>query len=368
MNNLGAVPIRHSSAATGPDTPADAGTDQASTGLAGWFVARFRRARGLVALAIILATVALPPFAQAQVDSSAWPNRPLRFIVGYAAGGPADTMARLIAPLMAKELGQSIVVDNRPGASGALGVAAVMQSEPDGYTLLYAAVSEITVAPAVSKVAYDPQKDLAPIALAVRSPFILVASNHFPPNTLAELVAYAKAHPRDTSYASYGTNSINHLAGERFKQLTGIDSTHVPYKGGAQAVPDLISGRVQFEFDVPASTMKLLQAGQLKAIAVASPQRLTTLPSVPTTAEAGLPAMQVSSWQALFAPAKTPAAVIDRLNAALRKALASPEITEALATRGLSAGGGSPADLAAMVATELEAWRSVAPLVGGDKP
>lgn len=355
MNAFQNDPGCHSCVATKPNAAVDAPAG------------RPRRARWLAMLAFTLAGAALP-LDSALADSPAWPNRPLRFVVGYAAGGPSDTMARLIAPLMGRELGQSIVVENRPGASGALGVAAVTQSEPDGYTLLYAAVSEITVAPAVSKVAYDPQKDLAPIALAVRSPFILVASNHFAPNTLAELVAYAKAHPGRTSFASYGMNSINHLAGERLKQLTGIDSTHVPYKGGAQAVPDLISGQVHFEFDTPASTMKLLQAGQLKAIAVASPQRLAMLPAVPTTAEAGLPAMQVSSWQALFAPAKTPTAVIDRLNAALRKVLASPEMTEALAARSLGAGGGSPADLAAMVATELDAWRSVAPLVSSGKP
>ena len=334
--------------------------------------ARRHAVRRLAATLLVLGAVAAlaPQAAQAQQPGAPapFPNKPMRFIVGYAAGGPADTMARLFAPLMARELGQPIVVENRPGASGALGVATVMQSEADGHTLLYAAVSEITVAPAVTKVAYDPQKDLAPVGLAIRSPFILVASKAFAPDTLADLVKYAKANPGTTSFASFGMHSINHLIGERFKRLTGIDSEHVPYKGGAAAVPDLISGRVQFAFETPAATLKLLQAGQLKALAVASPERISALPDTPTTREAGLAALQATSWQGLFAPAKTPPAVIERLNAALKTALASPEMTEVLASRSLGAGGGSPKDLAAMIATELDAWRAVAPLVGGAKP
>ena len=162
--------------------------------------------------------------------------------------------------------------------------------------------------------------------------------------------------------------SFNPLAGERVNRMTGIAREHVPYKGGAAAVPDLISGRVQFAFETPAATLKLLQAGQLKALAVASPDRISALPDTPTTREAGLPALQATSWQGLFAPAKTPPAVIERLNAALKTALASPEMTEVLASRSLGAGGGSPKDLAAMVATELDAWRAVSPLVGGAKP
>jgi tripartite-type tricarboxylate transporter receptor subunit TctC len=300
----------------------------------------------------------------AGAQSAAWPERSIRLIVGYPAGGGADTVARLFAPLLSKQVGQPVVVENRAGASGSIGIAAVMQSPPDGYTLFIAASSEMTIAPAVGKVSYDPERDLKPVALLGSWPYVLVAAPSFPPNSIAELIAYSKTNPGKLSFSSFGANSVTHLTGELFKSLTGVDAVHVAYKGSAPSIADVMGGQVQFTFDSPVSTLKLVHAGKLKALAVTSNERLKGAADIPTTREAGVPELLASAWIGLLAPANTPTAIVDRLNAEARKALESPELREAFESRIIEPGGGSPDDLGKIISSQLGQWRLTAKRIG----
>jgi tripartite-type tricarboxylate transporter receptor subunit TctC len=320
----------------------------------------FLRLAAIAAAALSVLAVASPA-----AEAETWPSKPIKFIVGYPAGGGADISARLFAEHLPKTLGQPIIVENRAGGGGRIGATSVARAEPDGYTLYVAAISEISIAPATVKdMPYDPEKDFRPIALFGKWPQILVASPSFPPNNIAELVAYLKANPGKVSYSSFGTNTLNHINGERFKAVLGIEAVHVPYKGSGPSLTDVMGGHVQYTFDAPSTTLSLIQSGKLKAIGVAGPERLAAAPELPTLAEAGLPNFYVSSWIGLLAPAGTPQAIVDRLNKETLAALALPEVQAVLRKANTEPGGGTPGEFAKRIRDEIADYKQLAAKIG----
>lgn len=308
-------------------------------------------------IAIALASTAS---AAGWAQGDAWPSKPIKLIVSWPPGGSADTTARLVAEQLSRRLGQPVVVENKPGAGGKIGTLFVARSDPDGYTLLLGAPSEITIAPATTRaMQYDPLKDLQPISTLVSGTFMLVASPRFAPNTVAELVAYAKRNPAQVNYASFGNNTTNHLYGEQFKDATGISATHVAYKGGAPAWNDLLGGQVQFMFENAALAMPQVKAGRMKALAVLSPQRIALAPDVPTMAEAGVPGIGMQSWLGLFAPAKTPRTIVNRLHDEVAAALAAPDLAKQFEARGAPASVSTPDEFQKLVRTEIDAWKGL---------
>ena len=322
----------------------------------------FDRAVRLV-LAAGAALACVVPTAQAQAQ--AWPTKPVKIVVAYPPGGSTDIAARILAEKLSKTTGQQFVVENRGGAAGTLGALSVVRADPDGYTLLFAASPEVSIAPITMKaLAYDPVKDLQPITLVGTVPFFLVAYPGFPPNTLPELIAYTKANPGKVNYSSYGNNTSNHLVGELFKATAGIDTTHIPYKGSGPSITDLMGGQVQYTFDTYAATGGHLKAGKLKAIAVATPQRIATAPDVPTMGEQGLPGFVGGTWFGLLAPAKTPKAIIDRIHADVVAALEAPDLRKAFEDRNIIPGGNTPDEFGAFIQKEVAKWRDLATRVG----
>ena len=282
--------------------------------------------RFLAAIAASLTVFA----AQAQV----WPAKPISLVVTYPPGGGADTMARLIAPKLGEALGQTVVVENKPGASGQIGASAVAKATPDGHTLMLDA-SSFAVNPALfSKLPYDSDKAFKPIGVIALFPNVLLVNPSFPATSVKEMVALAKAKKNAVSYASSGNGSAQHLAGAMFESAAGVDMLHVPYKGGGPALNDVIGGQVPVFFGNLASTLQHVQAGKLKALAVTSAKRSAILPNAPTMAEAGLPGYEVYEWNAIFAPAGTPDAVIAKIAAALQKTMDSPEVKARIASLG----------------------------------
>lgn len=320
--------------------------------------------RALLALSLALAaSLTLAPAAKAQVPP--WPTKPVKIIVAYPPGGSTDIAARVLAEKLSKTTGQQFVVENRGGAGGTIGATSVARAEPDGYTLLFAASPEVSIAPTTMKaLAYDPVKDLAPISLVGSVPFFLVAYPGFPPNTLPELVAYAKANPGKVNYSSYGNNTSNHLVGELFKATAGIDTTHIPYKGSGPSITDLMGGQVQYTFDTYAATGGHLKAGKLKAIAVATPERIATAPEVPTMSEQGMPGFIGGTWFGLLAPAKTPRATVERINAEVVAALNAPELRKSFEEKNIIPGGNTPDEFGAFIQKEVAKWRALADKVG----
>ncbi|WP_137916892.1 tripartite tricarboxylate transporter substrate binding protein [Hydrogenophaga sp. 2FB] len=303
--------------------------------------------------------------ASGWAQGDAWPNRPLRIIVSWPPGGSADTTARLVADRLARRLGQPVIVENRPGAGGKIGTQAVARAEPDGYTLLLGAPSEITIAPATTRsLAYDPVKDLQPISTLVSGAYMIVASPRFAPNTVAELVAHAKHSATPINYASYGNNTTNHLYGEQFNHLTGITAAHVAYKGGAPAWTDLMTGQVQFMFENAALAMPLVKAGRMKALAMLTPERIALAPEVPTMTEAGYPGMGMKSWLGLFAPAGTPRPIVNRLHTEVAAVLASPDVIRQFEERGAPASSSTPDEFQKLVRNEIDTWRGLVTKLG----
>ncbi|MGC4076398.1 MAG: tripartite tricarboxylate transporter substrate binding protein [Rubrivivax sp.] len=315
---------------------------------------RITRRTWIAAAALTAAGAALPALAQ-----PAYPNKPIKLVVGYAAGGATDVIARLVGQKLGDSLGQTVVIDNRAGANSNVGAEAVARSPADGYTLYVYTIANTINATLYPKLGYDPEKDFEPIGLIAKVPNILVVNKDVPVKTLAEYVAYTKAQPQGVTFASSGSGSSIHLSGEMFKMVTKLNMLHVPYRGSAPAVSDLLGGQVQSMFDNAPSAMPHIQSGRLRPIAITSPQRSPLLPDVPTFIESGYADFDVQSWFGLAAPAGTPAAIVTKLNAELAKVLALPEVKKRLAEIGATPAGGSPADMRKFAAAEIKRWNAV---------
>jgi tripartite-type tricarboxylate transporter receptor subunit TctC len=312
------------------------------------------------ALAASFALVALGVAAPASAQGGGYPGKPIRIVVPFPPGGTTDILARAVGQQLAQAWGQQVIVDNRPGAGGNIGSELVAKSAPDGYTLLMGTVGTHAINPSLyAKMPYDHVKDFTPVILVAGVPNVLVVHPSVPANTVAELIAYGKANPGKLNFASSGSGTSIHLAGELFKVQTGLQMTHVPYKGSAPAIQDLLGGQVQLMFDNLPSALPQIKAGKLRALGVTSATRAAALPDVPTIAESGLPGFEASSWFGLLAPAGTPADVVARLDAEVAKWLASPEAKEKLLAQGAIAGGGTPEDFAKHIAAETAKWAKV---------
>jgi len=313
------------------------------------------RSRFALALALVLA--GLGPRAAAQD----WPAaRPIRIVVAYPPGGSTDLMARLLAQKLGPALQQSVVVENRPGAAGQIGTAQVAKADADGYTLLFTNAGPGAVGYGLLKSpTYHPVRDFAPVATMANMPLVMAVGGASPYRSVAELVAAAKAQPGRLNYASTGNGSVSHIATELFSTLAGIQLTHVPYKGGAQTTPAVMTGEVAFFFSVPSDIFPHVQAGKMRALAIASARRTALAPELPTMAEAGIKGFEVDLWYGLLAPRGTPRAVVERLSRETRAALQQPDVRErisALASVPLSL---SPEEFAAAIASDVEKWTGV---------
>jgi tripartite-type tricarboxylate transporter receptor subunit TctC len=291
--------------------------------------------------------------------SAAYPDRVIRIVVPFAPGGGTDVVARTLAQQMASDLGANIVVENKPGAGTIIGTQAVATSEPDGYTLLMGTFANAVNPSLNAKLPYDPHKDFAPVALIARSFNIVVVNPKSPFHSIADLIAAAKAEPEKLSYGTYGIGTSAHLAGELFKTLAGVKLTMVPYKGAAPAITDLVGGQIQVMFTTVASAAALISAGQLRALAVTSAERSPAFPDLPTVAEAGVPGYAAESWYGVFAPAKTPADVIDRLNKAAATAVQSEAFRRLGVNEGLVMVASPPDELDRYFRGEEARWRKV---------
>jgi len=306
--------------------------------------------------ALLLAATSLAPAAFAQ---GTYPNKPIRMIVPYAAGGPTDVLARVMAQKLGDSLGQNVIVENKPGASGIPGTDAIAKAAPDGYTIGLSTIGPLAVNPSLfPNIPYDTLKDFAPLMLLARSYSMLAVHPSVPANNLRELVALAKANPGKYSYATGGVGTTQHLSGELLSNVAGIKMLHVPYKGEGAAQTDLLGGQVHMMFTSTIVANTHVKAGKLRAIAVASAQRLPSMPDVPTIAET-YPGFEVTAWFAMVAPAGTPEPIVKRLNDGLQAVLKSPEVVKKLEDLGAVPAGGSPADLTAMFRSELPKWRDV---------
>jgi tripartite-type tricarboxylate transporter receptor subunit TctC len=294
--------------------------------------------------------------AASAVHAQLAPSQPIKIVVGAAAGGIGDIAARIVAQKLTED-GHPAIVENRIGGNGIVATDAIAKSRGDGYTLIMANHSTLAILPHMTKVGYDPIKDLAPVILIVAAPNVLIVKSALPVQSVQELIAYGKAN-RLTN-ASQGIGASGHLIGDQFKQLTGVDLVHVHYRGAAPAVQDVVAGHVDLMFDVVSLTREQVLSGQVRALAVLSPQRNPALPDVPTAAEVGLAALEGGAWFGLIAPAGTPRAVIDWLNAEARRAYEVPETRERLTRQGLRLPLGTPEEFAALIAAEVTRWGEV---------
>jgi tripartite-type tricarboxylate transporter receptor subunit TctC len=297
-------------------------------------------------------------FAHAADTALNYPVKPIRFVVGFTPGGGSDTVARLIALKLGETWPQPLVVDNRPGAGGNLAIELVARSAADGYTILCATASFSIIPALYRQLSYSPTGDFAPVTLASSAPYALVLHPSVPAQSVKDLIALAKARPGKLNYASAGSGSTLHLAGELFKSLAGVDIVHVPYKG-PNGITDLIAGAVQLSFAGLPQTLPHVKAGRLKALAVTTLRRATAVPELPTIAEAGVPNYEVEPWYGVIAPAATPRAIVERLSAAINRATAAPDIREKFMLQGLEPRGGTPAEFASLIRNEIAKWTKV---------
>ena len=315
---------------------------------------RRRLAVAAPAVAMIATAVAvLAPMGAAQAQS--YPNKPITMLVGAAPGGTTDIAARMLAEPLGKALGQTVVVDNRSGASGALAAVATKRAEPDGYTILMQYSGYHVITPHIQKGAWE----LRPVANVLTAPQLIVLREGVPAKTTAELIAYAKKNPGKLSFASSGNGSLQHVTGVMLEQQAGIQMIHVPYKGTGPALQDLLGGQVDLTFGTPPPFMPFIAAGKLRAVAVTGKERLSSLPDVPTAAQAGLPNLDAGSWFAVFAPARTPQAVVDRLTSEIQKIMATPEFKKKAAELGATADYMNPQQLQAHSDAEFLRWGKV---------
>jgi tripartite-type tricarboxylate transporter receptor subunit TctC len=295
-----------------------------------------------------------------QGAAAQFPERPIRLIVPQAAGSATDNIARLVAPEMAKFLGQAVIVDNRPGGALTIGIDAVAKAAPDGYTIGQGPVGALAITRhMVAKLPYDIERDLQPVALVTTGYMLLAVSPKTNFHTVAELIDFARKNPGKLSNASSSNGSPGHVSGELFKNMTGTEIVHIPYKGGAPAIADLIAGTVELMFESTNSIAPHVKAGRVRALAVTGMKRATSLPEVPTLNESGVPGYEVNAWTGIIAPAGLPRPVLDRLNAAVNRAILAPRTMELLAQLGGEGGGGTPEEFAALIRRDSAKWAEV---------
>jgi tripartite-type tricarboxylate transporter receptor subunit TctC len=305
----------------------------------------------MMAAALCAAT---PSFAQS------FPEKPIRFVVGFTPGGPSDILARALGQKLGERWSQQVVIENRPGAGGNVAAEAVAKSAPDGYTWLLGNNSILATNQSLYRsLGYDPVKDFAPVSLVAVQPNILVVNPQVPARSVAELITLAKKNPGKLNYASSGSGAAAHLAGELFKTMTGVDMMHVPYKGAQPALTDVIAGQVQLMFATSASVIPFIQAGRLRALAVTTARRSASVPDLPTVAEAGVPGFEAITWHGVVVPAATPAPLVERLNRDIVSALAQPDLRERLAALGAEVRAGTPREFADYIASEIPKWSKV---------
>jgi tripartite-type tricarboxylate transporter receptor subunit TctC len=301
----------------------------------------------------------LPAIARAQ----AYPTRPVRIIIGFAAGGPAATVARLLGHRLSERLGQPFIVENRPGAGTNIGTEVVVRASPDGYTLLLTVPANAINATLYERLSFNFLRDMAPVAGILREPLVLEVNPSVPVKTVPEFIAYAKANPRKLSMASGGIGAASHVSGELFKMMAGIEMVHVPYRGSAPALVDMIGGQVQVMFDPLSSSVEHIRASKLRPLAVTTAKRSAALPEVPTVSEF-VQGYEASNWFGICAPKNTPAAIIDQLNVAINAGLAETETRTQLTNQGGTILSGSPADFGNLLASETEKWARVIKFAG----
>jgi tripartite-type tricarboxylate transporter receptor subunit TctC len=291
---------------------------------------------------------------------AAYPEKPLRLIVPFPAGGSLDTVGRVVSQRLGAHLGQQVIVENRPGTAGGIGSSLVAKARPDGYTLLLGTISSHAINPALyPKLPYDPQRDFAPISQVTAMPNVLVVNTATPARSLQELIQFAKANPGAVTFASGGNGTTHHLCGEMLAKAAGISLTHIPYKGNASAITDLMGGQVTMMCDNISNSLAYIEGGRLRALAVTSARRSAALPAVPTMAEAGFAGNEISSWFAVFAPANTPPEIVQKLYEAVARVMQEPQVREALAKEGIEAVGSSPAQLASLMRSEMVRWAKI---------
>lgn len=318
----------------------------------------FQRCKHLAAitLALFTAVAARPVFAQ----SGRWPQKPIRLVVPFAAGGNTDSIARLTAERISQSLEQPVIVENKAGANGAIAADFVAKAAPDGYTLLMAAMPVLAILPAISKTNFDPQRDFTPISIVGSNPFVMAIHKSVPARNVKEFVAYAKAHPGKLNYASGGAGSVSHLSAALFVKRAALDMTHVSYKGGGPAVADLLGGQVQMYFGNLSELASQVAGGQIRIIGVSSERRAKQLPNVPTFAESGFPGFKTLTWNGLVAPAGTPVAVVNRIAGAVKDAVALPELRARLAQMGVDPIGNTPAQFSEVLHYDIGMWTEAA--------
>jgi len=305
-------------------------------------------------LGIVLATIT------GVADAQAWPSKPIKWVVPFAPGGTTDILARTVGDKLAIALGVPVVIENKPGAGGGIGAEFTAKSAPDGYTIMGGTISTHAInASLYSKLPYDPVKDFVPITLIARVPNMLVVNPSVPAKDVKELIALLKANPGKYTFASSGNGTSQHLSGELFKTMAGVEMQHIPYKGSPPALQDVVGGQVTMTFDNITTAWPLAKAGKLRALAVTTANRSAIAPDVPTLAESGLPGFEVGSWQGVFAPAGTPPEIIKRLNMEIVKILNMPEVKEKLIGLGAEPVGNSPEEFSAMVKLEVVKWADV---------
>jgi tripartite-type tricarboxylate transporter receptor subunit TctC len=308
------------------------------------------------ALACALACLLTPSLLLAQ----AWPTKPVKLVSPFPAGGGTDAFARPLAAALTQQLGQSFFIDNRGGAGGTIGADIVAKSPPDGYTFLVGAVHHTIAVSVYSKLPYDLERDLMPVTLVAVVPNVVVVNPKLPINSIAELIAYAKANPGKLNFGSAGNGTSHHLAPELFKTMTGTQMNHVPYKGAGPAMQDLIGGQVDLMFDGMGSSAPQIRANKLRALAVTTPSRSPAFPEIPTMKEAGVPGYEVTTWYGIWAPAGTPVDIVNKLQAEVAKALLRQELKDVWAAQGAAPGGNAPDQFAAFIRSEIVKWAKVA--------
>ena len=309
----------------------------------------------------LLAAAALLPVASAtRAASGEFPDKPVRLVVPFPPGGGADNLARAIMPKVSQALGKPIIIDNKPGAGGNVGAEIVAGSAPDGYTLLYGTNGTHSINQSLYRnLRFDPIRDFAPVSRMTEIAAMLVVNPQLPVMTTTQLIRYATANPGKVNFASAGNGTTSHLSGELFRTMTGVDIVHIPYRGGAAAVADLVSGQVQMMIDVMPNVYPLAKDGRIRSIAVSTAVRFPGAPELPTLSESGVAGFESSAWDGVLAPAGTPEAIVNRLNAAIRAALADPELIETLKSRGARPVAGTPQDFAQHIVESTKKWAVV---------